>query len=48
MYHHYFSTPKGFPRPFIHVAADNHGIIGVNFVKQVIERESKMLISNNL
>ncbi|QLK87039.1 methylated-DNA--[protein]-cysteine S-methyltransferase [Arsenophonus endosymbiont of Aphis craccivora] len=41
MYHHYFSTPKGFPRPFIHITADHNGIIGVDFVNQINEKERK-------
>lgn len=41
MYHHYFSTPSDFPRPFIHISADNHGVTSVNFVKNIIEKEGK-------
>lgn len=41
MYHHYFSTPKVFPRPFIHITADHNGIIGVDFVNQINEKERK-------
>ncbi|MFS1537852.1 MAG: methylated-DNA--[protein]-cysteine S-methyltransferase [Candidatus Phlomobacter fragariae] len=41
MYHHYFSVPRDFPRPFIHIVADNYGIIGVSFVEQMHEKESK-------
>lgn len=41
MYHHYFSTPKGFPRAFIHITAAHNGIIGVDFVNQINEKERK-------
>ncbi|CAA2930925.1 methylated-DNA--[protein]-cysteine S-methyltransferase [Arsenophonus endosymbiont of Bemisia tabaci] len=41
MYHHYFCTPKGFPRLFIHITADHNGIIGVDFVNQINEKERK-------
>ncbi|HGJ5875663.1 MAG TPA: methylated-DNA--[protein]-cysteine S-methyltransferase [Arsenophonus sp.] len=41
MYHHYFSMPTDFPRAFIHITADDNGIIGLNFVSQRSEKERK-------
>ena len=39
MCHHYFSMPTDFPRDFIHIIANDNGIIRLNFVSQRREKE---------
>ncbi|MBS9437926.1 methylated-DNA--[protein]-cysteine S-methyltransferase [Photorhabdus noenieputensis] len=41
MYHHYFDTPKGFPKPYIHITADDKGVTSLYFVDEKTAPEVK-------
>ncbi|PHM63456.1 methylated-DNA--[protein]-cysteine S-methyltransferase [Xenorhabdus ishibashii] len=45
MYHHYQNTPEGFPKPYVHITADDEGVTSIYFVNEKKELESKSVIT---
>lgn len=41
MYHQYLATPDKFPKPWIHITADDDGITSLYFVDEKTEKETK-------
>ncbi|SFN50568.1 methylated-DNA--[protein]-cysteine S-methyltransferase [Xenorhabdus japonica] len=45
MYHHYLNTPEGFPKPYVHISADDEGVTSIYFVNEKEKLESKSVIT---
>lgn len=41
MYHQYLVAPENFPKPWIHITADDEGVTSIYFVDEKMEKESK-------
>ncbi len=41
MYHHYIAAPALFPKPWVHITADDNGITSLYFVEDKTEKELK-------
>ncbi|MGG4607690.1 methylated-DNA--[protein]-cysteine S-methyltransferase [Providencia sp. Me31A] len=41
MYHQYLAAPENFPKPWVHITADDEGISSIYFVEEKVEKEIK-------
>ncbi len=45
MYHQYLAAPKKFPKPWVHITADDDGVTSIYFVEEKTESENTNIFS---